>query len=456
MKATKGEAMSARQAGTTASDLLDRGEELLGVIELDDLPRARHLAEDILTGGDSMPGDTAFVFAMTALAYAAWDGGNVADAMLMLRGAVQRAGGTSSGTVDVVPQLRLAAALTALGDLTEADEVIDRLEARIDPTGGAVWSAGSLVQRAGVHLAAGRLDAASSDARAVIDRSADPCADLFVPAARSVLASVALHRGDIVAAAGHIGGQHAPAARRSATRSGSTAWAAARLAEATGDRARLMIAVDGLYQHVARHRRLFVDEPAVAAWLVRVLLGHEDRHRAEVVVLDVELLSVANPGVPSLAAAAAHARGVLDGDLALLQQATAGHRHPWAMASALEDAGVVLLLRGDRADARDHLDRALEEYRRAGADRDARRVQRRLTRSALSRRRTRQVSGWDSLTETERRVASVVAEGLTNAEAAERLYLSRHTIDFHLRHIFAKLAIRSRVALVPLVLQHVG
>jgi DNA-binding CsgD family transcriptional regulator len=66
------------------------------------------------------------------------------------------------------------------------------------------------------------------------------------------------------------------------------------------------------------------------------------------------------------------------------------------------------------------------------------------------------VSGWDSLTDTERRVATLVAEGLTNAEAAERLYLSRYTIDFHLRHIFDKLAVRSRVALVPLVLQHAG
>jgi DNA-binding CsgD family transcriptional regulator len=66
------------------------------------------------------------------------------------------------------------------------------------------------------------------------------------------------------------------------------------------------------------------------------------------------------------------------------------------------------------------------------------------------------VSGWDSLTDTERRVAIVVAEGLTNAEAAERLFLSRYTIDFHLRHIFDKLAVRSRVALVPLVLQHAG
>jgi regulatory LuxR family protein len=44
--------------------------------------------------------------------------------------------------------------------------------------------------------------------------------------------------------------------------------------------------------------------------------------------------------------------------------------------------------------------------------------------------RHRPVTGWASLTDTERGVAAVITEGLTNREAAARLYLSRHTIDF--------------------------
>ncbi|HEY7103788.1 MAG TPA: helix-turn-helix transcriptional regulator, partial [Mycobacteriales bacterium] len=62
-------------------------------------------------------------------------------------------------------------------------------------------------------------------------------------------------------------------------------------------------------------------------------------------------------------------------------------------------------------------------------------------------------SGWESVTDSERRVAKAVAEGLTNRQAAERLFLSRHTVDFHLRQIFLKLGIRSRVELTRLVLQ---
>jgi DNA-binding CsgD family transcriptional regulator len=61
--------------------------------------------------------------------------------------------------------------------------------------------------------------------------------------------------------------------------------------------------------------------------------------------------------------------------------------------------------------------------------------------------------GWSSLTATELAVAERVAQGLTNREAAARLYLSPHTIDFHLRQVFRKLDVRSRVELTRVVLQ---
>ena len=59
--------------------------------------------------------------------------------------------------------------------------------------------------------------------------------------------------------------------------------------------------------------------------------------------------------------------------------------------------------------------------------------------------------GWDSLTESECRLAWLVAEGLTNRQAAARLFVSHHTVDSHLRHIFRKLDINSRVELAWVV-----
>jgi DNA-binding CsgD family transcriptional regulator len=61
--------------------------------------------------------------------------------------------------------------------------------------------------------------------------------------------------------------------------------------------------------------------------------------------------------------------------------------------------------------------------------------------------------GWDSLTAAERAIVDNVASGLTNREVGQRLLLSRHTVGFHLRAIFRKLDVRSRVELTRLVVE---
>jgi DNA-binding CsgD family transcriptional regulator len=58
--------------------------------------------------------------------------------------------------------------------------------------------------------------------------------------------------------------------------------------------------------------------------------------------------------------------------------------------------------------------------------------------------------GWTDLTGTQRLVAELVVDGLTNRDAGARLFLSPHTIDFHLRQIYRKLGVRSRVELARL------
>jgi ketoreductase RED2 len=61
--------------------------------------------------------------------------------------------------------------------------------------------------------------------------------------------------------------------------------------------------------------------------------------------------------------------------------------------------------------------------------------------------------GWESLTAAEFRVAEAVGMGLTNAQAARRLFVSPYTVDYHLRQIFLKLGISSRVQLAALLRQ---
>jgi DNA-binding CsgD family transcriptional regulator len=62
--------------------------------------------------------------------------------------------------------------------------------------------------------------------------------------------------------------------------------------------------------------------------------------------------------------------------------------------------------------------------------------------------------GWASLTDAELRVVSWVAGGTTNRSIAEELHLSRHTVDAHLKHVYLKLDIHSRVELTVLAMQH--
>ena len=62
--------------------------------------------------------------------------------------------------------------------------------------------------------------------------------------------------------------------------------------------------------------------------------------------------------------------------------------------------------------------------------------------------------GWPNLTRGERFVAELVAEGMTNRQVAERLCLSPHTVDFHLRQVFRKLDITNRVNLTRIVVEH--
>jgi DNA-binding CsgD family transcriptional regulator len=81
---------------------------------------------------------------------------------------------------------------------------------------------------------------------------------------------------------------------------------------------------------------------------------------------------------------------------------------------------------------------AAEAFERLGARPWADRVRQELTAGGQAA---------DQLTAQEHRVALLVAQGSTNREAADVLFLSQKTIEFHLRNVFRKLGLRSRAEL---------
>jgi DNA-binding CsgD family transcriptional regulator len=68
----------------------------------------------------------------------------------------------------------------------------------------------------------------------------------------------------------------------------------------------------------------------------------------------------------------------------------------------------------------------------------------------------RAVSGWDSLTPAERRVVSLVVDGLTNSEIAEQLFVSTATVKSHLTRVFEKLGVANRSRLARLAKTHLS
>jgi DNA-binding CsgD family transcriptional regulator len=105
--------------------------------------------------------------------------------------------------------------------------------------------------------------------------------------------------------------------------------------------------------------------------------------------------------------------------------------------------------------ARPLLEEALAIYEHLGADRDLARAEAVLREAGIRRgtrgRRGRPQFGWPSLTPAEQAVARLVADGLSNRQIGDRLYISRRTVQTHLVHIFAKLDITSRAQLAAQV-----
>jgi DNA-binding CsgD family transcriptional regulator len=200
------------------------------------------------------------------------------------------------------------------------------------------------------------------------------------------------------------------------------------------------------------------DDPQV----VRIALAAGDPRLAADTVASAEERARRNPGIGSVRAAAAQARGLLDVDVEPLAEAcllfAAGPR-PMALAAALEDLGVAQLRAGALESGVDTLGRALVQYSEAGATWDAGRVRGRLRANGVRRRlvtSTRPNAGWASLTDSELAVVRLIAQGLTNRETAERLFVSPHTVNSHLRHAFTKLGVHSRIELARVVAAHAG
>jgi DNA-binding CsgD family transcriptional regulator/tetratricopeptide (TPR) repeat protein len=191
--------------------------------------------------------------------------------------------------------------------------------------------------------------------------------------------------------------------------------------------------------------------PAFIAWrspaaLVLLQLGRQDEARR----LVAEELDLARTwGAPRALGAALRAAGLAEGGargLTLLEEAVQVLSESPAKlehAKARTELGAALRRANRRSEAREQLRHAVELATICGAMTLAARAEGELLATGARPRRIA-LSGVESLTPSERRVAEMAAEGPTNREIAQALFVTQRTVEVHLTSIYRKLAISSR------------
>ncbi|MET0728673.1 MAG: AAA family ATPase [Acidimicrobiales bacterium] len=393
------------------------------------------------------------VASLTALLIALGRQGRFGEALaLARRSAALAADSLLPGSTPLQPQLFLG---LALFDCDLVDEARAAYRAALDDEfASGWWLSDTLTADSQAAFAVGEWDDAVPGLFASGEAAREKDHPLLLSQSVAYRAVIATAKGDH-GVAEELVSTIAPSIAGEALgyNAGVVASAMAGLAEAKGDR-------QGAYDLLLRcwrfeearddrfyHRCLGPD-------LVRLALALGRRDVAEEVAATLVDDVALAPEVPTVRSQARRAQGLVDGDVDLLLEAVEIVRGTPLLVEhtgTCEDAARALVATG-RADAAARLlTEALERHERAGADAWAGRVRAQLRELGVrpGRRgpRGRPTTGWASLTATERKVSELVAQGLTNGAVAKRLYVSPHTVNTHLRHVFAKLGVSNRVAL---------
>jgi DNA-binding CsgD family transcriptional regulator len=411
--------------------------------------------------GRSAGQPSATVFGLVAQSAAARGRAELGSALAHAQQAVEIADAAGGDARQRHPRLWLARTLAAVDRFDDADTIYTAGQHEADRIGSA-WSQ-PLWQfyRAELRLAAGRLTDAQAEAEAGI-RVAErlDAQQLSVPLS-ALLARVALLRDEMGEAREHLRRTQPLVADGVSVGPGDLTFALALLQLAAGQPKTAMDTVADVYRDQSRALLLLSTDPGAAATLVRIALRAGAPDMAGAVVAAALHLAQQNPSVASVTGAAVHAQGLLRANIGLLRMAVRQLRsgpRPLTLATALEDLAVAEHRAGHTAAAVRLLGEALRQWSACDARRDAGRVRRRLAQLSVKRRDRaepgRRATVHETLTASELRVIRLVTQGLTNQEAAERLFLSPHTIDSHLRHAFTKLGVNSRVELTRLFLEH--
>jgi DNA-binding CsgD family transcriptional regulator len=346
-------------------------------------------------------------------------------------------------------------ALLWCGQPDEAEREVDAVLADARRRGAGPAFAEASVVRAMAMLAQGRLDEALADAQAAID-GIERGWTLTSPEPEAIAAFCLIERGELALAESVIA-----SARLAAPETGNVgaiAWVLwiRGLLHLQREQPR-----DALEDMLAAGRALEpygMINPALIPWrtgaaTAAAALGRRD----EAAALARETLELARDfELPVQMATGLRARALTErGAVACksLEDAAGlleGSSARLELAKTLEQLARAQRACGREAASRDLLRRAYELAGQCGAAVLERRLKEQLI-SAGARPRRSALTGVASLTARERRIAGMAAQGMSNRDIAEALFLTKNTVEWHLRNIYRKLNIAARAELRPLL-----
>ena len=407
--------------------------------DLGDLDAADELASAALASADD--DRRAAAWALHVRAIVSMEHGRMRDTVPLLRRALELVDDSpTSVDLRLLLQINSAVVHAELDQGQQAVEIAEQARETADRSGHLVRLAQCQSALGQLLYDLGRWDAAGREVGRLADELKSPmvsCCD------HGIAALIALHRGALPDARAHL-----DAAQPHRARLGdhtivtlSLAWSLCH--ERAGE---LAAAADALRPALVEGR----NAEDLLPDLVRLADELGDTATARLAAKRVAGLA-AEASVPHRDAALGYCAGLLDQDPHRLLRAAAlcGQAGcPLLGARSFEAAAVAFAELGDRESAKAALTRSVTLYATLDAGWQVTRVQARLRAhrigSAPRVKHSKARTGWHSLTPKELTVAELIVEGLSNAQIAERLFLSSRTVATHVSPILGKLDVRTR------------
>ena len=460
------EAARALWLGGKLDELLKRVTPVLAATPLDPAVAARLTAARALANTRILTGDSAAREAAAALENARVSGDR--DALTLALHAVGEAArneGRHQDALGTFRELRALAGPYQLAEEITTLQFLDRYDhaQRLLEEVRSVGANGAGPFLPALHAAQmwqdfnlGRVQQAASEASVLLNLGQQLGHGIYALDALIVQTSVDLLRGDLDNAAQRLSGADEISDADEAVRSPGLTVIRGWLAGSRGDLGKAVELLGPVVRGAGGSCSYWPMWPCWMALFFEVGRAAADNAFLEVVVRVAELSATRNPGVASFEGMALNLRGRHDRDAAMIAQGAhilARSPRPLLRGYGADCHGRALLRTGDQGAAVELLDQAWDLYHQVDARVYREGVECALRGAGVRRAKwsvaqgERPETGWASLTDAERRVALLIADGHSNRSAAGELGVSVNTVGTHLRMVFGKLGVQSRVQL---------